>query len=162
VPVIYGLQISRRDRDDTRERYCRAILTLFVLWHTVTDLCGISQTWEDAFKFRQHLILRHFWTIIENIQSLHECKKDRDDHLLQVIAKAQADNDSIDPVLIPANQEFGGEYGTDDSDDLLQLLGNLDENTVAMFNATTNSTENKYIEETIEAVKNVGRFNSVN
>ncbi|CAF4720110.1 unnamed protein product, partial [Rotaria sp. Silwood2] len=97
----------------------------------------------------------------KNIQLLHERKKDHDDHLLQVIAEAQAYNDSIDPVLIPANQEFGGEYGTDDSDDLLELLDNLDENTVAMFNATKNSTENKYIEETIEAVKNVGRFNSV-
>ncbi|CAF4411951.1 unnamed protein product [Rotaria sp. Silwood2] len=134
VPVLYGPQIPRRDRDNTRERYCRAILTFFVPWRTVTDLCDIK-----------------------NIQLLHERKKDRDDHLLQVIAEAQADNDSIDSVLIPANQEFGGEYGTDDSDDLLELLDNLDENTVAMFNATKNSTENKYIEETIEAVKNVSK-----
>ncbi|CAF4390791.1 unnamed protein product [Rotaria sp. Silwood2] len=107
VPVLYGPHMPRRDRDDTRERYCRAILTLFVPWHTVTDLCGISQTWEDAFKFRQHLILRHLWTIIENIQLLHECKKDRDDHLLQVIAEAQADNDSIDPVLIRDEHRTG-------------------------------------------------------
>jgi hypothetical protein len=161
VPVLYGPQIPRQDRDDTRERYCRAILTLFVPWRTVTDICDISQTWEDAFKSRQHLILRHSWTIIENIQLLHECKKDRDDHLLQVIAEAQTDNSLVDPVLIPTNQ-VDGEYGTDDSDDLLELLGNLDENTVAMLNATKNSTENRYIEETIEAVKNVGRFNSVN
>ncbi|CAF2955136.1 unnamed protein product [Rotaria sp. Silwood2] len=162
VPVLYGPQIPRRDRDDTRERYCRAILTLFVPWRTVTDLCDISQTWEDAFKSRQHLILRHSWTIIENIQLLHECKKDRDDHLLQVIAEAQTENDVVNPLLIPAIQEVDGEYGTDDCDDLLELLGNLDENTVAMFNTTKNSTENRYIEETIEAVKNVGRFNSVN
>ncbi|CAF2763621.1 unnamed protein product [Rotaria sp. Silwood2] len=161
VPVLYGPQIPRQDRDDTRERYCRAMLTLFVPWRTVTDLCDISQTWEDAFKCRQHLILSNSWTIIENIQLLHECKKDRDDHLLQVIAEAQTDNGLVDPVLIPTNQ-VDGEYGTDDSDDLLELLGNLDENTVAMFNATKNSTENKYVEETIEAVKNVGRFNSVN
>ncbi|CAF4825239.1 unnamed protein product, partial [Rotaria socialis] len=161
VPVLYGPQIPRQDRDDTRERYCRAILTLFVPWRTVTDICDIGQTWEDAFKSRQHLILRHSWTIIENIQLLHECKKDRDDHLLQVIAEAQTDNSLVDPVLIPTNQ-VDGEYGTDDSDDLLELLGNLDENTVAMLNATKNSTENRYIEETIEAVKNVGRFNSVN
>ncbi|CAF3176819.1 unnamed protein product [Rotaria sp. Silwood2] len=161
VPVLYGPQIPRQDRDDTRERYCRAILTLFVSWRTVTDICDISQTWEDAFKSRQHLILSNSWTIIENIQLLHECKKDRDDHLLQVIAEAQTDNGLVDPVLIPTNQ-VDGEYGIDDSDDLLELLGNLDENTVAMSNATKNSTENRYIEETIEAVKNVGRFNSVN
>ncbi|CAF3385678.1 unnamed protein product, partial [Rotaria socialis] len=59
VPVLYGPQIPRQDRDDTRERYCRAILTLFVPWRTVTDICDIGQTWEDAFKSRQHLILRH-------------------------------------------------------------------------------------------------------
>ncbi|CAM4808986.1 unnamed protein product [Rotaria magnacalcarata] len=58
--------------------------------------------------------------------------------------------------------QVDGEYGTDNSDDLLELLGNLDENTVAMLNATKTSTENRYIEETIEAVKNVGRFNSIN
>ncbi|CAF4727237.1 unnamed protein product, partial [Rotaria sp. Silwood2] len=87
--------------------------------------------------------------------------KDRDDHLLQVIVEAQVDNDSVDPVLIPPYEEVDDEYGMDDNDDLLELLGNLDENTVAMFNATKNSTENKYTEEIIEAVKNVGRFNSV-
>ncbi|CAF4380713.1 unnamed protein product [Rotaria magnacalcarata] len=138
VPVLYGPQIPRQDRDDTRERYCRAILTLFVPWRTVTDICDIK-----------------------NIQLLHECEKDRADHLLQVIVEAQTDNGLVDPVLIPTNQ-VDGEYGTDDSDDLLELLGNLDENTVAMLNATKTSTENRYIEETIEAVKNVGRFNSVN
>ena len=30
VPILYGPQIPRRDRDDTRERYNRALLTLFV------------------------------------------------------------------------------------------------------------------------------------
>ncbi|CAF4243844.1 unnamed protein product, partial [Rotaria sordida] len=50
----------------------------------------------------------------------------------------------------------------DDSDDLLELLGNLDEYTTAAVNATRKTTENKYIEETIEAVENVGRFNHTN
>ena len=30
APVLYGPQIPRRDRDDTQERYSRALLTLFV------------------------------------------------------------------------------------------------------------------------------------
>jgi hypothetical protein len=29
VPILYGPQITRRDRDDTRERYSQALLTLF-------------------------------------------------------------------------------------------------------------------------------------
>ncbi|CAF2988119.1 unnamed protein product [Rotaria sp. Silwood2] len=162
VPILYGPQIPRQDRDDTRERYSRALLTLFVPWRTVTDLCSANQTWEDAFKSRQHIISVHSWKIIENIQLLHECKKDRDEHLLQVIAEAQVDNDAIDPGLLPANHDVHGEYDMDDSDDLLELLGNLDEYTTAAVNTTRKTTENKYIEETIEAVEKVGRFNHTN
>jgi hypothetical protein len=123
VPILYGPQIPRRDREDTRERYNRALLTLFVPWRTVVDLCGATQTWEDAFKSRKSLISMHSWEIIENIQLLHECKKDRDEHLLQVIAEAQVDNDAIDPVLLPVNQDVHGEYDMDGNDDLLELLG---------------------------------------
>ena len=136
VPVLYGPQIPRRDREDTRERYSRALLTLFVPWHTVTDLCDINQTWEDAFECRQNRISIHSWKIIENIQLLHECKKDRDEHILQVIAEAQTDNDTIDPILLPSNQYIDGENDMDDSENLLELLGNVDEYTAAVINAT--------------------------
>ncbi|CAF0878082.1 unnamed protein product [Rotaria sordida] len=162
VPIFYGPQIPRQDRDDTRERYCRALLTLFVSSRSVTNLCDTNQTWKDAFKYRQHLISVHSWKIIENIQLLHECKKDRDDHLLQVISEAQVDNDTINPVLLLAKHDVHGEYDMDDSDDLLELLGNLDEYTTTAVNTTRKTTENKYIEETIEAVENVGRFNHTN
>ncbi|CAF4972958.1 unnamed protein product [Rotaria sp. Silwood1] len=50
----------------------------------------------------------------------------------------------------------------DDSDDLFELLGNIDEYTTAAVNTTRKTTKNKYIEETIEAVENVGRFNHTN
>ncbi|CAF4477467.1 unnamed protein product [Rotaria sp. Silwood2] len=162
VPILYGPQIPRRDREDTRERYSRALLTLFVLWRTAPDICDINQTWEFAFKSRKNRISIHSWKIIENIQLLHECKKDRDEHLLQVIAEAQTDNDAIDPVLLPANRYIDGEGDMDDSENLLELLGNLDEYTTAAINATKKSTEEKYIAETIEAVENVGRFSHLN
>ncbi|CAF4753405.1 unnamed protein product [Rotaria sp. Silwood1] len=162
VPILYGPQIPQQDRDDTRERYSRAILTLFVPWRTVIDLFSANQTWEDAFKSRQIRISIHSWKIIENIQLLHECKKDRDEHLLQVITEAQTHNDTINPVLLPENQHIDGEYDMDDSEDLLELIGNIDEYTTAVINATKRSTEDKYIEETIEAVENVGRFSYIN
>ncbi|CAM4976455.1 unnamed protein product [Rotaria socialis] len=162
VPILYGPQIPSRDRDETRERYSRALLTLFVPWRTVADLCDCNQTWEYALKSRQHLISTYSQKIIENIQLLHECKKNRDEHLLQVIAESQVENDAIDPVLLPANQGVDGEYDIDDSDQLLELLGNLDEYTTTTANANKKSTENKYIEETIEAVENVGRFSHMN
>jgi hypothetical protein len=162
VPILYGPQIPRQDRDDTRERYNRALLTLFVPWRNAIDLCGINQTWEDACESRKDLISARSWNIIENIQLLHECKKDRDEHLLQVIAEAQVENDSIDPAFLPSNQDAHGEYAVDDIDDLIQLIGNVDEYTTTAVNATKNSTENVYIRETIEAVEKVGRFNPTN
>ncbi|CAF1355344.1 unnamed protein product [Rotaria sp. Silwood1] len=122
VPILYGPQIPRRDRDDTRKRYSRALLTLFVPWRTVTDLCDVNQTWEEAFKLRQNRTSIHSWKIIENIQLLHECKKDRNKHLLQVIAEAQTNNDAIDSFLLPANQDIDGEHDADDTEDLLELL----------------------------------------
>ena len=140
MPILYGPQIPRRDPDGTRERYSRALLTLFVPWRVVTNVCDINQTWEDAFHSRQNRISIHSWKIIQNIQLLHECKKDRDEHLLKVIAEAQTENDAIDPALLPANRDINGEYTT---------IG---------INTTKKSTENQYIEETIETVESVGRF----
>ncbi|CAF3743213.1 unnamed protein product [Rotaria sp. Silwood1] len=162
VPILYGPQIPRRDRDDTRKRYSRALLTLFVPWRTVTDLCDVNQTWEEAFKLRQNRTSIHSWKIIENIQLLHECKKDRNKHLLQVIAEAQTNNDAIDSFLLPANQDIDGEHDADDTEDLLELLGNIDEYTTTAINATKKSTEDKYVEETVEAVEKVGRFTHMN
>ena len=162
IPVLYGPQIPREDCDDTRERYSRALLELFVPWRNVFDLCNVNQTWEDAFESRINLISTHSWKIIENIQLLHECKKDRDGHLLQIIAEAQVENDSVDFVLLPSNQDANGEYEVDDIDDLIQLIGSVDEFTAAAIDATKKSTEHVYIRETVEDVEKVGRFDRAN
>jgi len=162
VPILYGPQIPRQDRADTRERYCRALLTLFVPWRTVTDLCDPSQTWEDAFQSRQDHISIHSWKIIENIQLLHECRKDRDEHLLQVITEAQTDDDEIDPVLLPSDQNFDGEDDIDDNEALSELLNNIDEYTTTAINAGKRTAEDQYIQVTIEAVEKVGRFSDIN
>ena len=83
-------------------------------------------------------------------------------HALKVIAEAQSRNDSIDPLLLPSNRDDQDGQDMDDSDDFLELLGNLDEHTAAAINATKSSTESKYIQETVEAVENVGRFSDTN
>lgn len=161
VPVLYGPQIPRRDREETRERYCRAILTLFVPWRAVTDLCDLDQTWEDAFHARQQYISNQSWEIIENIQLLHECKKDRDEHLLKVIAEAQTDNDAVDPVLLPSDHNVDGENDIDDEERIAELLNTIDEYTSTAVNASKRTTEDTYIQETIEAVEKVGRFGDI-
>lgn len=161
VPVLYGPQIPRRDRDDTRERYSRALLTLFVPWRTVSDLCDTNQNWQDALESRQSHISKYSSNIIENIQLLHECKKERDEHLIQVITENQTESNEIDPVLLPSGQNMNGEHeDPDDVDDLLELLSKLDEYTTVAIGAKTTS-EREYIEETIKVVENVGRFNHI-
>ncbi|CAF4805514.1 unnamed protein product, partial [Rotaria socialis] len=47
VPVLVGPQIPRQEREETRERYSRALLTLFVPWRSVHDLCALNQTWTE-------------------------------------------------------------------------------------------------------------------
>ncbi|CAF4530233.1 unnamed protein product, partial [Didymodactylos carnosus] len=46
VPVLIGPQIPRKDREDTKERYARAILTLFLPWTSVDHLCQTDITWD--------------------------------------------------------------------------------------------------------------------
>ncbi|CAF1497963.1 unnamed protein product [Adineta ricciae] len=106
-----------------------------------------------------HHISTHSWNIIDNIQILHECKKDRDEHLVKVITEAQVEDDTINPELFPKNQSSYDEYDdTSDSEDLLELLGNLNDSTTVAMNSMKRSTENVYIEETIETVEKMGRF----
>ncbi|CAF1554069.1 unnamed protein product, partial [Adineta ricciae] len=123
-----------RDREDTQERYCRAILTLFVPWRNVSDLCDVNQKLEDTLSSRHHRISGHSQNIIDNIQLLHECKKDRDEHLVKVITEAQVENDTIEPELFPKNQrsydvarknyKTGDESNTDDMEDTVVTLIN--------------------------------------
>ncbi|CAF4283579.1 unnamed protein product, partial [Adineta steineri] len=120
-----------------------------------------NENWEDALKSRQHHISADSWNIIENIQLLHECKKDRDEHLLRVITEAQTENDTIDPELVIPSRNMRDECddaSDNDNEDLLELLGNLNEYTTNALNSTKKTTESIYIEETIEAVEKVGRF----
>ncbi|CAF4746594.1 unnamed protein product, partial [Rotaria sp. Silwood2] len=55
VPVLIGPQISCREREETCERCCRALLTLFVPWRSVHDLYAVNQTWFEAFEIRKSL-----------------------------------------------------------------------------------------------------------
>ena len=160
VPVLFGPQVPREDREDTRERYCRAILTLFVPWRTVSDLCDTDQTWNEALSSRMSLISVQSAKIIENIQLLHECKKDRDSHLLQVIAEAESNSNLSEAVLTEEYHDNYEEYEIDDGDDLLDLLGRINDQTITMANTSKNLTEARYIEETIKSVENVGRFDN--
>lgn len=161
VPVLVGPQIPRRDREETHERYCRALLTLFVPWRTVYDLCALNETWSDALEARKLLISSNALKIIDNIQLLHECKSARDEHLLRVIT--ETDNDAaIDPVLIPNYSEGNAEDLEDDAEDLLEMISFVDETTTKKYSASLNTPEQRYLHDALEMIDETNRFSLLN
>jgi hypothetical protein len=157
VPVLLGPQIPRHDREETRERYCRALLTLFVPWRSVEDLCLLNQTWSDALAVRKSLITSSGNKVIENIQLLHECRKQRDEHLLQVVTEAETD-DKIDPILLPncpAENDDNDDY---DAEELLQMVGFVNENTTTACCETSNTREQRYLNDALHTIDNTDRF----
>lgn len=161
VPVLLGPQIPRREREETYERYCRALLTLFVPWRTVRDICALNQTWSEAFEAQKTRISTDSLKIIENIQLLHECKQDRDEHLQQVLLEARDDN-IIDPILIPNRFEEDQNAEEDDPEELLQMLSVVNETTINVYSAATGNQEQRYINNALQAIDNTDRFSLLN
>ncbi|CAF2075341.1 unnamed protein product [Rotaria magnacalcarata] len=161
VPVLVGPQIPRQEREETRERYSRALLTLFVPWRSVHDLCALNQTWTEALEIQKPFISPASLKIIENIQLLHECKHDRDEHLRQVLVEAQSDN-SIDPVLIPNYYEEDQNTEEDDPEQLLQMLSIVNESTTNAYSASNGNQEQRYLNDALQAIDNTDRFALLN
>ena len=157
VPVLLGPQIPRHDREETRERYCRALLTLFVPWRKVQDLCHLEQTWSEAFEARKSMITQDGYKIIQNIQLLHECRKQRDEHLLQVITEAQTD-DKIDSILLPNCPTENDENDENDPEELLQMLDFIDESIMAVCVEPLSTREQRYMDNALYSIDNTDRF----
>ena len=161
IPVLLGPQIPRREREETRERYSRALLTLFVPWRTVHDLCASNQAWSEALNARHDLIASSSLKIIDNIQLLHECKNDRDEHLLRVVTETD-DGNKIDPVLVSHNYDENENDQQDDPEELLQMLGFVDESTTKTFTASLGNHEQRYLHDALQTIDNTDRFASFN
>ncbi|CAF3216047.1 unnamed protein product [Rotaria sp. Silwood2] len=161
VPVLIGPQIPRQEREETRERYSRALLTLFVPWRSVHDLCVLNQTWTEPLEVQKPLISLTSLKIIQNIQLLHECKHDRDEHLSQVLMEAQSDS-SIDPVLIPSYYEEDQNIEEDDPEQLLQMLSIVNESTTNAYSESIGNQEQRYLNDALQAINNTDRFALLN
>ncbi|CAF1447824.1 unnamed protein product, partial [Rotaria sp. Silwood1] len=161
VPVLIGPQIPRREREETHERYCRALLTLFMPWRSVQNLCATNETWSEALEARRLLISPNSLKIIENIELLHECKHDRDEHLHQVLLEAQNDN-SIDPILMPNYYEGDENAEEDDPEQLLQMLSIVNEITTNTYSALAATQEQRYVHNALQAIDNTDRFALLN
>ncbi|CAF1475487.1 unnamed protein product [Adineta steineri] len=156
VPILLGPPIPRKDRDDTRERYYRCISTLFLPWRTFQDVCNVEETWEEAFNSRQTRILPTSWKIINNIQSLQECKNDRDEHLQQVIEAAQTET---------GGHEHYPQHRDSDSDDenneIFDVLEAIDITGVPSLNSNTSRVEQIYFERVVQAADQANRFANI-
>ena len=74
-----GPSLPRRDKPDDYEKYCRLMLILLKPWTTPSDLlCGCSN-FADAFQTFIHNN-NHWKPLLNNMQLLHECRDNRDDH----------------------------------------------------------------------------------
>lgn len=121
VPVFIAPQIPRSTRCDTRDRYCRAILTLFRPWLTFNDLCNVSDTWNDALQHHEKDVSASSNRIIENIELMHECKNDRDEHLVQIINEIeQTDSNAMNHDRNDLADQAVDDL--DNTDDLLELI----------------------------------------
>ncbi|CAF2108235.1 unnamed protein product [Rotaria magnacalcarata] len=156
VPVLLGPPVPRRDREDTRERYCRSILTLFFPWRSIQDLCDVDQTWEQAFEIRHKKITPGSCKIIDNIQLLQECKKDRDEHLQQVIEAAQSEvvNDNVYPSRNDSDSD-------DENTDILDVLETIEMSEIPSLKVPGTKSEQIYFEKVVQAVDQANRFSNI-
>ncbi|CAF4199822.1 unnamed protein product [Adineta steineri] len=163
VPVLLGPQIPRKDREETQERYSRAIATLFIPWRSVKDLCAGNQSWREALSSRQESISIESKEIIEHIQLLHDCKKDRDVHLQQIISNVQA-SDEIDPRLFPRNMRVDDSDEDDDdsneNETYLNFVDSLADNNQTSTINHLSEKEQLYQDEALRSLYKVGRFSN--
>ncbi|KAI0709393.1 hypothetical protein C8Q76DRAFT_626018, partial [Earliella scabrosa] len=79
VPVILGDRIPRCDRSlEEKNRWARAMLTLFWPWRVPADLKDHDESWVDAYDRVAHTISPEHHSIIANMNVLAECKDARD------------------------------------------------------------------------------------
>ncbi|CAF1598294.1 unnamed protein product [Adineta ricciae] len=156
VPVLLGPAIPRRDRDDTKERYYRSILTLFFPWRSVQDVCDADQSWEQAFQIRNEKITPESRRIIDNIQLLQECKSDRDEHLQQVIEAAQTG-----VVNTPVYSTRDDSDSDDENIEILDMLEDIDISDIPSIKDPGGKAEHIYFEKVLRAVDQANRFTNL-
>ena len=93
---------------------------------------------------------------------MHECKKDRDAHLQQVIANVQA-SDEIDPRLFPRNMRVDSDEDDEDLDlneTYLNFLDGLSDNNATSTFSHLSEKEQLYQDEALRCLHEVGRFSN--
>ncbi|KAF8054262.1 hypothetical protein FPV67DRAFT_1440367, partial [Lyophyllum atratum] len=81
VPIGHAA-LPRRDQKHTETRYHRLMLMFFHPWRQATDLRLANEDWADAFQriLGDAVAEPRAQEIMNNMQILHECKDERDEH----------------------------------------------------------------------------------
>ena len=161
VPVLIGPAIPRHDREDTAERYARAVLTLFPPWTTAVDICHVNQSWSEALLILQPTFSSKSNKAVSNIQLLHECKRDRDDDLFQLVNKPIASQ----PISTPQSYI---DTSIEESEEVLALLEASMDADQPLINQDMIQHEGllghmnrEYVDTTIQSVVRSERFSHV-
>ena len=117
------------------------------------DICNLNQTWQQAFDSRQENITPESRKFIENIQLLHECKKDRDEHLQQVIEAMQTESIHQHTYSSEMNNESDGE-----EEEIFDILAGIDADERTYTEQPGLKSEDKYFQKIMEAVDRANRF----
>ncbi|KAF8059273.1 hypothetical protein FPV67DRAFT_1426489, partial [Lyophyllum atratum] len=82
VVPIGSSSLPRRDKHETKCRYHRLMLIFFHPWRHATDLRRPEEDWGTAFErlLGANTGEPRVREIMDNMQILHECKDERDEH----------------------------------------------------------------------------------
>lgn len=160
IPVPIGPPMPRRDREKDMSRYHRIMLILFKPWSTPNDLIqGINVVnMEAALKTAfENMVqdLPQTRKYLNNMQALHDCKDNRDDHFQarqsnrrNRVSKQQGDRDDIcDDFMLGDPDEIGNE-----------ILEHLNDTESSRSNANNNSLSDA--EACVRAAEDGGMFNA--
>lgn len=154
TPVLIGPQIPNKNRNDVKERYARAILTLFYPWRTIDNLISSNQNWEAALNEKYNQIPMNLTQKIDNIQLLHESKLNVNEKMKQ---KLQSDLESLsndaklERIRLYENVNDDGNY--EDS-----FVDYLNKNTIIDDISNVKNKFNQYIQDANNATAKLLKF----
>ncbi|CAF5152138.1 unnamed protein product, partial [Rotaria magnacalcarata] len=162
VPVLVGPSILRREREGTIERYARAILTLFCPWRNVLDICDPYTSWSDVLQLHQSSFTTKSNRVIENIQLLHDCKRDRDSDRFQLV------NQPLPSRPINTSSPYS-DANVEDTEEILALLNESIDYYPSLLNdeiiendGVRASTQREHLNLTLANVIRSERFSYIN
>ena len=156
-PVVPVLVWARPYLDKIVTRHKNAFVVPFSLYLSRGDRYSTYVTWiklgSKPSKAVKDSILPETCKFIENIQLLHECKKDRDENLQQVIEAMQTETIHQHTHSSDMNNE-----NDEEQEEILDVLASIDMDELAHTEQPGMKSEEKYFQKTLQAVDQAHRF----